>query len=525
MLIGVAAHEAAHSRVTWWRAGVPDGTPPIVLRVAALLEEPRTEGCQIRFRPGDRLYLRAAAAHLITVPAADRDDGPPRQNRWQAAAAFTLLYGRAAAGVLDDEDVTAVASAAVAVLGETTVRDLAGLLREAVTLPDGDTMALLDAARRWLRAAGLPETGDPPGPACGTGCGTGTAPGAAGDGMEPAPGNGGGNGGETGADRDDPLTVSVAAACASIAAAAAAAAAAEDEAEADRAAADRSAAVLEARAAEAASRADAGVAADAVFRGGLHGRSGGYPGSPVTGSRPPTDAERAAATQLAAALRRARYRARTVARVASPTPPGRLIGRDALLAHAQRELGIPVTARPYRAQRRRRVEQPPLAIGIAIDVSGSMHWAQAPMASTAWIIARAATQNHGRAAAVAFGNHVTPVMTPGAAPRDVPILAARDGEESFTLAIRALDGALGLSTGHGARLLIVVSDGVLVVPGEDITGQQAITRLAQAGVGILWLDHDGAARVMAGAIRVPLPSPAEAAALIARATETALAAA
>jgi hypothetical protein len=479
---------------------------------------------------GDRLYLRAAAAHLVSVPPGSPGDGTPHLTRWQAARAFTLLCGRAAAGVLDDEDVAPVASAAADVLGEAAAGDLAGILREAVTLPDGDTAALLDAARRWLRVAGLPETGDFPGLAAGPGCGTGTAPGAAGDSLAPDPGTGAAGSAEAGSGEtsaEDPVVSSVAAVVASIASAAAetAGAEAEAEAEAHRAAADPSAAVVEARAREAASRAAAAEAAETVFRSSVHGRGGGYRGSPVKGSRTPTDAERAAANELAAALRRARYRARAVTWAASPVPPGRLVGRAALLAEAQRDLGIPVTARPFRARVRRQVDQPPLAVGIAADVSGSMGWATAPMASASWIFAQAAARIRGRVAVVAFGNRVTPVVTTGAPLRDVPILAARDGEESFTLAIRALDGALGLSTGRGARLLVIVSDGILVVPGEAVTGQQAVTRLVRAGTGILWLDHDGNARVMAGAIQVPLPSPADAADVIARAAEAALAAA
>jgi hypothetical protein len=530
VLIGVAAHEGAHSRITRWRADVPDGTPPVVVRVAALLEEPRVEGRQIVFRPGDRLYLRAAAAHLISVPAGSPGDGTPHLTRWQAAKAFTLLCGRAAAGVLDDDDVAPVASAAADVLGEGAVANLAGILREAIALPDGDTAALLDAARRWLDAAGLPETADFPGLTAGPGCGAGTAPGEAGDRPDPVPGGGTAGDGEAsggGTSDPDPVAASVAAALAGIAAAAAETAEAEaEEAEAEEAeATGPSPAVVAARASEAASRDAAAEAAETVFRFRAHGRGVGYHGPPVRGYRPPTEDERAAANQLAAALRRARYRAPAVTRVASPMPPGRLVGRDAQLADAQRHLGIPVTARPFRAKVRRRVDQPPLAVGIAADVSGSMGWAAAPMATASWIIARGAAQIRGRVAAVAFGNRVTPIIAPGAPLRDVPILAARDGEESFTLAIRSLDGALGLSTGSGARLLVIVSDGVLVIPGESATGQQAVTRLVRAGTGILWLDHDGNARVMAGAIRVPLPSPAEAADVIARAAEAALAAA
>jgi hypothetical protein len=58
-------------------------------------------------------------------------------------------------------------------------------------------------------------------------------------------------------------------------------------------------------------------------------------------------------------------------------------------------------------------------------------------------------------------------------------------------------GALGLSADCGARL---------------------IRRLTGSGVVVLWLDPAGRALVMPGAIRVPLPHPGDAAAVIGQAT-------
>jgi hypothetical protein len=117
----------------------------------------------------------------------------------------------------------------------------------------------------------------------------------------------------------------------------------------------------------AAAEAEAGTDA-----GSVHDRGRGYHSSPVTGSRPPTEAERAAASQLATE-----------------------VADDRVEAAHQRHLGIPVTARPFRTRQRRQVEcgqveQPPLAIGIAADVSGSTRWAEAPGTRAAWIIASAA---------------------------------------------------------------------------------------------------------------------------------------
>jgi hypothetical protein len=504
VLIGVTAHEAAHARATRWRGSVPDGTPGLVLRAAALLEEPRAEGRQIRRRPGDRLYLRAAARHLVQIPAAG-DEAGTGQDRWRAAAAIALLCGRAAAGVLGEADVTDVRAGAAAVLGAGVVAQLDVLVREAIRLRDGDGPGLAGLARRWLEVIGIPETstGTDFGEA---GCGAGASPDDSAGGSAP---------GEPGT---DPMGVAIAAAAAAIADAAAGDA---------RAAADAGAALprrdqarVDARAAEAADRAAATRAAASVFT--RHGRTASGPGSPVTGTRPPTSRERAAANRLAAALRRAGYRGPDITRVASATPPGRLIGRDALAAHAQRELGLPVTALPFRTRIRRHVERPAIRVGLAADVSGSMRWIEGPVAAATWIIAAGAAQVRGQVAAVAFGHAVTSLAAPGVPPTAVPILAAHDGEEAFTPAIRALDGALGLSTGTGVRLLFIASDGELVIPGEEPEGRRLVARLARAGVGVLWLDSDGDARVMPGAVRVPLAAAADAATVIGQAVVEAL---
>lgn len=68
--------------------------------------------------------------------------------------------------------------------------------------------------------------------------------------------------------------------------------------------------------------------------------------------------------------------------------------------------------------------------------------------------------------------------------------AARDDTEMFCLAVDALDHALDLSRLAAARLLVIVSDGDYVAPGERDASQQRITRLAAAGCGILWLAPD-----------------------------------
>ena len=111
----------------------------------------------------------------------------------------------------------------------------------------------------------------------------------------------------------------------------------------------------------------------------------------VTGSRPPAAVERQAAARLAQQLRRAAVRERAASATTSALPPGRLNVRVALAKDAQCAAGAIPTAEPWRAVNRRTTPTPPLRIGIGVDTSGSMGPFTTPIASIAWILARAAT--------------------------------------------------------------------------------------------------------------------------------------
>jgi hypothetical protein len=112
-------------------------------------------------------------------------------------------------------------------------------------------------------------------------------------------------------------------------------------------------------------------------------------GTPTRRLREPTPAEQAAARRLARALRAAAHRRRVTTAVTSPTPPGRLRMRDVLVADAQRAAGAVPTAEPFTRTLRRGMPTPPLRLGIACDVSRSMSLLARPVASAAWIPARA----------------------------------------------------------------------------------------------------------------------------------------
>ena len=110
-----------------------------------------------------------------------------------------------------------------------------------------------------------------------------------------------------------------------------------------------------------------------------------------------------------------------------------------------------------------------------------------PVASAAWILARATTTiPAATAAAVTFGDTAQAVTWPGHAPARVTTFTATACYEDFRSAIDALDGALGLSRPGAARLLVIISDGQYK-DTQHADGQARIARLATAGCGILWL--------------------------------------
>ncbi|MFB6557056.1 hypothetical protein ACFCWX_45305, partial [Streptomyces sp. NPDC056405] len=132
-----------------------------------------------------------------------------------------------------------------------------------------------------------------------------------------------------------------------------------------------------AKADQAAQARQAAKTAEKVFNPGGRPFTPGAPGkgrnrSPVTGTRPPEAGEKAAAGRLARALRAAAYRERTTTVTASAAPPGRLNMRQALARDAQRAAGATPTATPWTRTVHRPTPTPPLRVGIAVDVSGTM---------------------------------------------------------------------------------------------------------------------------------------------------------
>jgi hypothetical protein len=505
VLWGVLSHEAGHACHTRWQP--TEDAPAATVAAAKLLEEPRAEACQLGRRPGDRRWLRASATELVLEGEVPDEAVTP----WAAAQAAALVLGRVDGGVLDPDEAAPLTGVVAATLGTERLAELREVWQTALETADDDGDAMLALGRRWCELVDV----DPDGPDPDTG-----ADGGAG---RPSPDQGAAGSDPSGRAQTRRLRSPIAEATRQVLAAVAANDAEEAAAEAKAAAEAAGRAAAKAR--EAASRRHAHDAAATVFTPHTHSGPSGTATRATWTTRPPTPAERAAARRLARQLRAASHRDRATTQAASQVPPGRLQVRAALAADAQRAAGLRPTAEPWRRTVHRHVPSPPLKIGIAVDISGSMQPFAKPLASAAWIMARATGWSDATAATVCFGEQVTAVTRPGQVPAQVREFRADDATEVFCQAVDALDGALGLSrAGDGARLLVVVSDGYYT-PGQRTGGQARVRRVLTAGCGVLWIAVRKDPRPLDGAQVVLLDDPAAAGAVIGAAAQRALRAA
>jgi hypothetical protein len=469
-LWGATVHECAHAAHSRWRA--PKGTDAAWSAAATAPEESRIEARQVTRRPADRAWLRACTCQIVigdfTAAAA------PPASAAEAGQAAALILAREDAGILETAEAEPVAKAVAAVIGEGKLGQLRQVWREAHRTRDDDARGMVRLGRRWCRILGVQP--DQPAPK-----------------ADPSEAGG----------PPSPVASAVGEATARV----------EDAARAEFAPPSFPPGAAEAREAENKARRQAGDAAARVFDRDPAGGSGGTTG--VT--REPHEDEQAAARRLARALREASAGGRTETVISSATPPGRLRMRHAMAADAQRAAGAMPTARPFTRVERRRVPAPPLAVGLACDVSGSMSGFTGPVASTAWVLARAtASLPAARTATVTYGRQVRPVTWPGAVPARVAEFSAAGNREDFTTAVSALDGALGLSRPGSTRILVIVSDG-RYKGTQHADGQKLITRLAASGCLVIWIAPSDTANTMTGARVVILADPAATSQAVARA--------
>ena len=491
---GALAHEAGHAAHSKWFA--PDHLRGTAADSAAeILEESRIEAAHLARRPTDLPYIRACVTTLVM----DDMSGAGIDDKWSAAHVAALILARSDAGILEPDEVEPIRDKCEQILGAELLGKLAEIWNAAHRVGDDDATTMLDLGAAWCDLLGTDPRQPEPRP------------------QHRQPGIGAGQSGGGIAEAVAKVGENIAAT---------EAAKAREQAQIDAAAAAR-AAKQKAQTSRARTAADT---ANKVFKRGNRpftpGLGGGRAANPVTGARDATPAEKAAAGRLARDLRAAAYRERIETVTASAAPPGRLNMRGALARDAQIASGATPTALPFRHTTRRQTPTPPLRVGIAVDVSGSMDAATGPVASAAWILARAAalTDPDSRTATVSFNRSLTAITRPGRAPAQVTQFAAAGGGHALGHAIDALDAALELSRPGAGRLLVIASDGVYG-DAEKAFAAGRIATLTASGCAVIHLHFgDGHHELIPGAALVRLADPAQAVATIAKAATAAIAA-
>ena len=482
---GALIHECAHAAHTRWTP--PPAEAAAWAEAARMLEESRIETAQTTRRPADRRWLRETITQLILADftAAAAAPASPRE----AGCAAALILARADAGLLDPAEAAPVEQAVTTVIGARRLDGLRAIWRAAHATADTDARTMLRLGRRWCRILGIAP--DPPPPPS-----TGGAPGH---------GAGAPVAGRLGRGQDHR----------------------RDQGRRRRREHPRPRRPT--RKGHPAGRREHRPRQRPARRPAPSSAPPPCPASPARAARPPP-------APANPPKKKRPPPAASPARCATPpsgsappspppppTPPGRLKMRQAMAGAAQRAAGALPTAEPFSRTTRRRVPAPPLKVGIACDVSGSTMLFTGPVASAAWILARATTTiPAATAAAVTFGDTARAVTWPGHAPARVTTFTATACYEDFRSAIDALDGALGLSRPGAARLLVIISDGQYK-DTQHADGQARITRLAAAGCGILWLAPDQPGnQPMTGARVITLADPAATTTAIATAATRAL---
>jgi hypothetical protein len=487
---GAIMHEAFHARFSQW--SMPKAYEELEkdeYNALVLLEESRIEYQGLKSMATARPFLRACAMEIVI---GDTKEGMENETQTQSLTNLVgLVFARIDAGVLEEHEVFTITEMIVNQLGEKVVEQLRTIARSAQLHENHkDATELYPLAKEWARI--VRETAK-----------------ERGDEQKP----------ESGKGIPSEIMEAIMEALSE----------ASDEVMAnnfsdlgDQEQIEEMREEVKAKSSDAKEQNENREVANQVFS-----KASG-PGQSKTNSRlveqrQPTSAELSASVRIGQWLEKAKYRERDEHEIASIVPPGRLRSKAILQNVALKSRGVNQRVEPFRRTVRKHTDDPTLNVGIMVDISGSMGSAMKPMATTAWVMSSAVNRIQGNCAMVYYGNDVFPTLKIGQKLSEVNVYSASDGTEKFSKAFQALDGALNLLHGNGARLLVVVSDGEY--SGDEVPkSRDIVAKCKEAGVAILWLPFDSGrgARDIGGdyaEIVLGINQPEEASEIIGRSAE------
>ena len=487
---GAIMHEAFHARFSQW--SMPKAYEELEkdeYNALILLEESRIEYQGVKSLSIARPFLRACAMEIVI---GDTKEGMENETQTQSLTNLVgLVFARIDAGILDEHEVFAITEMITDQLGVDVVEQLRTIARSAQMHDNHkDATELYPLAKEWARI--VRETAK-----------------ERGDEQKP----------ESGKGIPSEIMEAIMEALSE----------ASDEVMAnnfsdlgDQEQGEDMREEVKAKASDAQEQNENREIANQVFS-----KSSG-PGQSKTNSklieqRQPTSEELSASVRIGQWLEKAKYRERDELQIASVLPPGRLRTRAIVQNAALKSRGVNQRVEPFRRTVRKHTDDPTLNVGIMVDISGSMGSAMNPMATTAWVMANAVNRIQGNCAMVYYGNDVFPTLKVGQKLSEVNVYSAMDGTEKFGKAFSALEGALNLLHGNGAKLLVIVSDGEYTSE-EARNAKEIVAKCKEAGVAILWLPFDNGrgAKAIGGdyaEVVLDISRPAEASEIIGRSAE------
>lgn len=468
MATGAIFHEALHAKYSRWdMEAAYNSLSRAEFRALVLLEEGRIEANGVLMMPENAGFLRACALRIVLADFTE--DVAGESDTVAAATLAALSLARVDAGSLEPEDVEAIERAVLGKISQDKLNALRSIWLQAQAYQNHyDATGMYDLAREWVRIVDeqAEENGD-----------------------QPSQGEPQGAGGMMTADELGEFLGELADAIES--GADAATIGAYEQLGDQQTSEEWKEEVNERNKASREEKEHQSTSQD-VFGKGTGPMPGSKTRSRLVEARMPTGPERAAAVKVAQMLDKAKYRERDEVEMHSIVPPGRLRTRAMVQGAALKSKGIVTQTEPWRRTMRKHTEDPTLNVGVLVDISGSMSDAMTPMAVTAWVLSEAVRRVQGRAAMVYYGESVFPTLKPGQHLDKVNVYSAPDGTEKFDTAFKAVNGALNLLNGQGARLLVVVSDGCYT-SAERTAARHWLERCQQAGTGVLWLANDDGA--------------------------------
>jgi Mg-chelatase subunit ChlD len=223
---------------------------------------------------------------------------------------------------------------------------------------------------------------------------------------------------------------------------------------------------------------------------------------PQIDTRPPTESEYVLRNRMTRLFRHARFREREFSDELRANPPGRvrisgLVQRDAALAEGALRSLAPV----FERRRHRYVDEPILAVGLAVDTSGSMSGKERPLASALFALNGAVENAGGRVGIAAFGAAFVPIATPAAPLRGVPNLRTGGGTSYVAAAVDFVTSAAMLDRHRHNRQLYVLSDGQW---NDKADVERRFAKLRDIGCSVLIVDFGSSFEVVDSAERLEL---------------------